>query len=313
MSDASVVASSPVTRRVRAYFAPVNRATGAAAIFDAAANGGFDLDAPPAPWLDLGWVKDFARGVATKIEPLRAGAPAVTQVQVRSEIDATVALEFVTWGKLQCALASGAQSMNLLQVASGAAAAGSGGTAVAAVPVLTGSTATVLQMGSGASGFAAGDVVVVDVDYAGATGYVGSGVSGAYVKSVLTDVDYVRRVSLNVARVVSVVAGAVTLDQALLAGVPVSGMKASVVEGFCDREGASFFQEWSALFVMDGQQGDRLVLHYPRLQAAASVREGVEASEGLSTLRLRASFRALPVRDAVDGETVVCFLSYLVG
>ena len=48
-------AVAPVTRRVRAYFAPVNRAAGVPALFDAAQTGGFTLDAPPAPWIDLGW------------------------------------------------------------------------------------------------------------------------------------------------------------------------------------------------------------------------------------------------------------------
>ena len=41
----------------------------------------------------------------------------------------------------------------------------------------------------------------------------------------------------------------------------------SGVVGFCDREGSSFFQEWSALFVGEGQQGERVLWHYPRLQA----------------------------------------------
>jgi hypothetical protein len=43
-------------------------------------------------------------------------------------------------------------------------------------------------------------------------------------------------------------------------------MKLSAVTGFCDREGSSFFQEWSALFVGVGQQGERILWHYPRLQ-----------------------------------------------
>ena len=97
--------------------------------------------------------------------------------------------------------------------------------------------------------------------------------SGGYVKNaalIAGDVDYVRRVSLNVGRVAAVNDGVATLGSALPAGVPTAGMKVSKVVGFCDREGGSFFQEWSALlFVSDGEQGDRVVYHYPRLQAAA--------------------------------------------
>src|ERR1700738_4144076 len=105
---------APVTRRVRAYFAPVNRAAGVPTVFDAAQMGGFALDAPPAPWVDLGWCAGFARKGGAKGEPLRAGAPRVASSQVRTVVEATVALEFESWGKLQMALAAGSQQMNLL-------------------------------------------------------------------------------------------------------------------------------------------------------------------------------------------------------
>jgi hypothetical protein len=157
-----------------------------------------------------------------------------------------------------------------------------------------------------------GETVVVDVDYTGQLGFVGSGVSGAYVKAALTDVDYVRRVSLNVGRIASIANGALTLEQPLLAGVPTSAMKVSGVGGFCDREGSTFFQEWSALFVAEGQQGERVLWHYPRLQAMASAAEGSAASSGgLELMRQSAQFRALPVQDSVDGENVVCFRSFV--
>jgi hypothetical protein len=311
VSDAGVEATSPVVRRVRAYFAPVARAAEVPTIFDPAQMGAFAVDSPPSPWTDLGWVYGFARKSGTKVEAVRTGAPAIAQLQVRTEIEATLALEFGTWGKVQLALAAGTQQMNLLRAASGSAAAGSGGVAVAATVFLPGSTASVLQMD--ASGLAVGEMVAVDVDYAGATGFVGSGVSGAYLSAAVTDVDYVRRVTLNVGRVLSIAGEAVTLESPLIAGVPTVGMKVSAVVGFCDREGSSFFQEWSGVFVMDGQQGERVVLHYPRLQTMSGAAEASIAASGLETVRLAAAFRALPVKDAVDGETVVCFRSYLPG
>ena len=301
-----------MVRRVRAYFAPVNRAAKQATIFDPAQQGTFPLDAPPAPWIDLGWITGFTRKSGTKIEPVRAGAPAVPQMQSRSLIDATMSLQFASWGKLQMALAAGTQQMNLLNVQTGAAAAGSGGAAVPAVALQSGSTATVLQLGAAAVNFAVGETVVVDVDYTGQLGFIGSGVSGAYVKTALTDVDYVRRVSLNVARIASIANGAAMLEQPLLAGVPASAMKVSGVAGFCDREGSTFFQEWSALFVAEGQQGERVLWHYPRLQSVASAAETTVASSGgLDVMRQSAAFRALPVQDAVDGESVVCFRSFV--
>lgn len=309
---------APATGRVRAYFAAVNRATGTPTIFDPAQNGAFNLDAPPAPWIDLGWISKFARKCGTKVDPLRAGSPAVTVGQVRAEIEATVAFEFETWGRLQATLASGSQQTNLLATASGAARNGSGGLAAAAVSLLTtpGSTATALNVGATAAvGFSTGDLVAVDLDYTGQTGYVGSGVSAAYVQSaaaVGNDANYIRRVTLNVGFISGINSGLLTLASPLPAGTPTSAMKVSRLVGFCDREGASFFQEWSALFVLEGAQGDRILYHYPRLQAMQGSSEVAAAlAAPLESVRLAGAFRALPVQDLNDGETVVCFRSYL--
>lgn len=317
-SNGLVGAVAPVTRRVRAYFAPVNRVAGVPTLFDAAQMGGFGLDSPPAPWMDLGWCKGFARKSATKVGALRTGAPAIVASQVRTEVEAAVQLEFESWGKLQMALAAGSQQMNLLLTASGAAANGSGGVAAAPVALAAGSTATSLNVGTtAAAGFSVGSLVAVDVDYSGQVGFVGSGVSGAYVQAsadVGGDVNYVRRVSLNVGRVVSIAGGVLTLGAPLLAGAPATGMQVSQLAGFVDREGGGFFQEWSGLFVMDGEHGDRVIYHYPRLQAMQGAAEGVEAvAAPLERVRLVGAFRALPVKDTNDGEMVVCFRSYLPG
>ncbi len=310
---------APMVGPVSAYFAPVNRAAQQPTIFDAAQSGAFALSSPPAPWVGLGWIAGFARKCGTKVEAVRTGAPATTLLQARTEIEATVSFSFESWGKLQLALSAGTQQMNLLTAAAGAAAGGSGGAGVAAVALQSGSTASVLQVGAAAAAaFAVGDLVAVDVDYVAQTGFVGSGVSGAYVQSVLADVDYVRRVTLNVGRITSVVisgaGGALTLESPLIAGIPSMAMKVSGVVGFCDREGSSFFQEWSAVFVGEGQQGERVIWHYPRLQAMAGVAEAkVAGGGGYEKVQLSAAFRALPVKDPVDGETVVCFRSYVAG
>ena len=289
-----------ITRRVRAYFAPVDRTTGTPTLFDAGQAGSFALDTPPAPWIDLGWCTNFKRSSSTAT-PLRSGAPAMAYAQVRAEVESTVQLELATWGKLQLALTSGSQQMNLL--------------ADAATALQTGSTASTLQLGDAAAAFQAGDLVVVDIDYTGQTGFVGSGVSGAYVRSatdVNNDADYIRRISLNVGRVASVANGALQLETPLIAGAPSAEMKAARITGFVDREGSSFFQEWSALFVMEGEQGDRVVVHYPRLQAMHGATETAEMlAVPLERIRLAGTFRALPVRDAFDGEMVLCFRSYL--
>ncbi len=319
-TQTAVASVAPASGRVRAYFAPVNRSAGAPTVFDPAQLGGFDLDTPPSPWVDLGWISKFVRKCGTKVDPLRAGAPAMTVAQVRAEVEATVSLEFESWGKLQATLASGSQQTNLLTTASSAAANGSGGIAAAPIPLLTGSgpasTATALNVGATAAlGFSIGSLVAVDIDYTGQLGYVGTAVSTAYVQSavaVSSDVNYIRRVTLNVGVVVAIDSGILTLANPLPAGTPAEGMKVSRLVGFCDREGASFFQEWSALFVLDGAQGDRILYHYPRLQAMQGSAEAIDAlTAPLESIRLAGAFRALPVKDANDGETVVCFRSYL--
>jgi hypothetical protein len=308
--------STPITRRVRAYFAPVDRASNTPTLFDPAQSGHFELDAPPAPWRDLGWCTGFRResDSAHGITPLRAGAHAMVSTQVRSTADATVALEFATWGKLQLALSSGSQQMNLLATGIGAASAASGGDAVPALALDDASTAAALVIGDAASQFNAGDYVVVDADYTGQTGYLGAGVSGAYVRSPsdIRGVDYIRRISLNVGRIAGIANGTLALEQPLLAGDPAAGAKLSRVTGFVDRDGSSFFQQWSALFVMEGEQGDRILFHYPRLEAMRSPAEIAATLSGpIAQIRLAAAFRALPVTDSADGEPVLCFRSYL--
>ena len=291
-------------------------------IFDPAQNGSFNLDAPPAPWLDLGWLNAFERKSGTKIVPLRSGAPGLPLSQVRTEIDSFVLLHFLSWGKLQMAVTAGSEQMNLLTTASGATVNGSGGKGAAAVPLQSGSTSIFLSLTSSLlAGFSVGQMVAVDVDYTGQTGYVGSAVSAAYVSSpaaVNSDVNYIRRVSFNVGRIASVTATGLQLAQPLIAGAPTTGMSLQTILGFVDREGSNFFHEWSGLFVVPGEQGDRILLHYPRLQIAAS---GTEAMKPLGPPLKKvdtfervtqvAEFRALPVTDENDGAQVVCFRSYI--
>ncbi len=322
MSAATVTVlagTAPVTRRVRAYFAPVIRSTETPTIFDPVQAGAFLLDEPPAPWVDLGWCTGFSRKSGSKIAELKTGAPAITQAQARTELEATVQLDFEQWGKLQLALTAGAEQMNLLVTAAGASANGSGGLAAGAVPLVSGavgSSSTQLNVGAtAASAFSVGDMVAVDADYTGQLGFVGAGVSAAYVTAaanVGNDLNYLRRVTLNVGRVTSITGGVLGLGGPLLAGAPVAGMQVSQLVGFVDREGGSFFQEWSGLFCADGEQGDRMLFFYPRLQSVQSAVETTEVlSAPLERVRLCGSFRALPVTDTNDGAQVLCFRSYL--
>ena len=89
-------APAPVARRIRGYFAPVNRTAQTPVLFDPAEQGGFSLDAPPAPWLSLGWIQGFTRKPISKTAPVLAGIPASPVEQVRETLEAQVSLEFLS-------------------------------------------------------------------------------------------------------------------------------------------------------------------------------------------------------------------------
>jgi hypothetical protein len=317
MASSWYSAPAPVARRARAYFAPVNRVTQTPVLFDPSQQGGFSLDAPPAPWMSLGWIQGLARKAASKTTGLLTGIPAAVGNQVRETLQAQVSLQFLSWTKLTMALTTGSQHMNLLAPASGAAAAADGAQASPAVMPQTGSTATsVLLASTDAAKFAAGSMVALDVDYTGQTGFVGTPVAGAYVRQALTDVDYIRRVTFNVALVSQVNSTGLTLAEPLPGGTPAAGAKLQALTGFVDREGGSFYHEWSALFVMEGSQGERIFFHYPRLQTMIGAEEaGIPLSgksqNGQSRVLLNGQFLALPVTDPLDGERVVCYRSFL--
>jgi hypothetical protein len=271
----------------------------------------------------LGWVENFERLSGTTGGAPRGGSPGVVLFQHRISLEARVEFDFMEWGKLQMALAGGSQHMNVLATEPNADPQPSGGAPLAAVAVLPGSTANELVLGAGVlESFKVGDVLAVDVDYQQEVGYVGSGIAAAYVRDpqdVKRDPHYTRRVTFNVGRVAAKTATSVLLTQPLIGGVPLPGAAAQRVVGFVDREGGSFFQDWSGLFVLEEESGGRLCFYYPRLSpstAAANTANGfqrerrVEIAKPVEAISLHASLVALSHRDPNDGELVLCYRSY---
>jgi len=296
---------------LRAYFAPVNRATETGTVFDPSQS--FDLENPPSPWTSVGLVRNFKRVDKYTLGSVRSGAGGVARTQYRKLLDAQVSIDFCEWGKLQMALAAGSQHMNVLE-STGAEARASGGPAVAGETILAGSTATLILLDPSVLGnYAAGQLVVVDVDYAGGVTRLGSGITGSLVEDpTALDGDAVRRASFNVGRIASVTATGLQLDAPLLGGAPAAGAKVQKVVAFVDHAGGSFFQEWSALFALEELSGGRVYFYYPRLQAAAPAEESTTVlAEGVSAALLHAEFTALGSTDTNDGDTVVCYRSYI--
>jgi hypothetical protein len=292
----------PMARQVRGYFAPVNRLTATPTPFDATTVASFAPDAPPAPWVDLGWIDGFTRASETKLQVVESGAPGTVLVQGRQSVGATVSMSFERWSKLTMALTCGAQQTNVL---------GAGANPV--VITAATSTATFLSTTNGAGTIQAGNLIAVDADYNGQTGYVGAGASAAYLATAISgDLHWIRRVTLNVGRVTAVTATGLQLAEPLLAGVPTQGMQAQSMVALQDREGGTFFQEWSALFFMQGEQGDALFFYYPRLQTMAGPAEKlVSVTAPLSQILLSGRFIALPIVDSMDGSQVCCYRTYL--
>jgi hypothetical protein len=292
----------PAVRRVRGYFAPVNRFTATPTVFDATTVASFDPDAPPAPWVDLGWLNGFARTSGTKLQVVESGAPGTVLLQGRQSIGGTVSMTFERWSKLTMALTCGAQQTNVL-------AAGTNPVTITAAS----STATFLSTPNVAGTIQAGDMIAVDADYNGQTSYLGAGASAAYLATAIgSDVNWIRRMTLNVGRVTAVTGTGLQLAEPLLAGVPAQGMQAQQIVALQDREGGTFFHEWSGLFCMQGEQGDALFFYYPRLQTSGGPAETVvPLTAPLSQLLLNGHFVALPVVDPTDGSQVCCYRTYL--
>ena len=304
----------PLAEAVRAYVVPIDRNSGTSVPFDPSAQGEFDLDLPPVPFLDVGWVENFQRTSATKYETLRTGPQSTLTAQFRAQFDAGVEFDLPNWGKLQMALAGGGQQINVLATPATSPVQSSGGIPFAAVYVQEGASIVELPLAADQlESFQVGDMVAVDWDYKGETGYVGSGAPGAYVAApldVASHVDYIRRVTFNVSRVASKSPYSLYLGQRLIGGAQI-GMGVQKVAALLDREGGSYFQEWAALFVVVGGTGGRACFYYPRLQAAASTSENHQEVEAqLFNTMLHVKLRALPTLDPNDGETVLCYRSY---
>jgi hypothetical protein len=313
----------PVSQKVRAYFAPVDRATESPVIFDPGKDGAFELESPPAPWLDLGWIDNFIRYTDLVDGEVSAGAPAAVLRQDRSAIAGHIEFDFREWGKLQMALAGGSQHINVLAVGTGAVSSPCGGTAPPPVAVLDGSTANEIIVGAGAlDDFVVGDILAIDRDYQQETGYVGTGVTAGFVQDpadVMRDPNYIRRITFNVGRVAGKTADSLLLAQPLIGGAPQSGAALQKVVAFLDREGGSYIQEWSAVFVHQEESGGRVCFYYPRLSATSSLQNpqrgfqretAITISQPFHALALHACFAALPCRDQADGEKVICYRSY---
>jgi hypothetical protein len=306
----------PVTTSVHVFVAPVDRETDTGTVFDPTSALAFDLSNPPSPWLALGEVENFQRTANDEMTQVASGSEAAVVAQFRKRLEARVSFEFRHWGRLQLAMASGGMHWNVLEPAPGATPAAVGGEAIPAVRLQVGSTAQCLKLPAGVAGrFAAGDLVVVDDDFQQQSGYVGLGNSGGYVSSeseIRPGVDYVRRVSSNLARIAAISGDDLLLETPLPAGDPPLTASVQNVIAIVEREGGVFRQEWSALFVEGTVTGGKVFYYYPRLQSVPPAMEHLAPIAGdYKALLLRAHLLALPTSDPQDGAAALWYRAYV--
>lgn len=321
----------------RAFFAPYNPALGSGVasttigptMLDLVTGGPFNTNSPPAGWTDCGWIKDFKLTPGSKIGAVRSGYRGAIRAQYRGEVGESFEFKFREAARMQFKIATGNNPFNLMfgaipTTAGPISASGAPKTAmtsyVAGPPsVLTVTSATAISVSGN------GEYVVADLDYTTTqTGIVGS--TGFPVQpGQVTDVDYTRKNSDFVARAISVLTNAITLDQPFVGGgsglilpivqAPPAGSNVQRIIGWASREGGTFITEWSGLFIMDTIDSAQIAVYYPHVSIAQFRDIAAWAIENVGTTdetgyELDCMLNALAFDDPLDGETVVGYKAF---
>lgn len=324
----------------RALFAPYNPALGSAVasttlgptILDLQTQGPFNTNAPPTGWTDLGWIKDFKLTPGSKIGQVRSGYRGAVRAQYRGEVGESFDFTFREPTRMQWKVATGTDPFNLIAgaiptTAGPLSASGAPKTSMVSYnpngPSITVTSSAAINI----SGGAGAEYIVVDQDYVpGTSGIVGS--AGIPVQPfAVTDIDYLRKTSDFVARVVSVTNNVLTLDQPLVGGgssptllapgpaTPPANSFVQKISGWAAREGGTFISEWSALFIMDTIDAAQIAVYYPHVSIAQFKDLAAWAIENIGTTdetgyEMSASYNALAFDDPIDGETIVGYKAF---
>jgi hypothetical protein len=342
----------------RAFFAPFNatlaitqtQTNKGPVILDLQVQGPFNDQSLPTNYTDLGWINGLKINPASKIGMVRAGYRGAVRALYRGQVGESCEFKFREMSRMAMKIASGCEVFNLMSnsnaVASTLGPFSSSG--IAAVPIgssgynsaytnagLALAAAPVLFLpASSGSFFTAGNYIVADQDYSNTQfGQVGDAGIPVFQNAV-TDVDFTRKTSDYVARVVSVIASTaagnatgqdiLVLDQKFVGGGnstgtpnygPTAGAKVQTIKGYATREGGTYITEWSALFLMQTIDNSQIALYYPHLAPNSFKGWDNWALENAGTTDLTgyemdAVFEALAFDDPLDGETVVRYSAY---
>ena len=149
-----------------------------------------------------------------------------------------------------------------------------------------------------------------------ADGFVGSPVAGAYVRQALTDVDYIRRVTFNVALVSQVSCDGTYACRAIAGRRAGGGRQAAGGHGICGPRRRQLLSGVVGTVCHARQPGGTNLLSLSA--AAGDERRGgsdrcrsMRRTERAFARAAKGQFLALPVTDPLDGERVVCYRSFL--
>lgn len=325
----------------RALFAPYNPALGSAVastvlgptILDLQTSGPFNTNVPPTGWTDLGWIKDFKLTPGSKIGQVRSGYRGAVRAQYRGEVGESFEFKFREAARMQFKIATGTDPFNLLYsttVSTTGPVSASGAAKTNMVSYSPGAVTTLTVGSSAAIGISGGpgyEYIVCDADYL-TTQYGTVGSAGIPIQpNAVTDIDYLRKTSDFVARVISVASNVLTLDQPFVGGgsstsaivpgyaQPPANSNVQKVIGWTAREGGTFITEWSCLFIMDTIDAAQIAVYYPHVSIAQFRDVAAWAIENVGTTdetgyELDCVMNALAFDDPIDGETVVgykCF------
>lgn len=317
----------------RGYFGPwdyqaaLTSTTGGPKILDLEVQGPFSTTSPPTGFTDTGWIKEFRVTPQSKIGQVRSGYRGAVRAQYRGEVGLQFEFKFRESGRLQMKLASGTTVLNMLAPANGATAHETSPLGTAGAPAVSMTSYSVVGASailsvSSASGFVAGNYIVCDTDYSISSGVIGSNGSWVFPNAV-TDVDYIRKTSDFVARILSINGNNLTLDQPFVGGgapaatngTPLAGSKVQKVLGWTAREGGTFIQEWSGIFLSDTIDGAQIAMYFPHIspmQFRTFPNWAIEnvGNTDLSGYEIDAAFNTLAFDDPIDGETVVGYYAY---
>jgi hypothetical protein len=354
---ASKSLAQPIRRNVipvgggwRAFFAPFNTALAVSSnstsngpkILDLQNLGPFSTNAPPAGFFDCGWIKNFKIAPGSKIGMIRSGVRGAVRAQFRGEVAESVDFAFRESTRMNWKIATGTIPMNLLSNPTPSTAGPLSGSGAQAVPLgvsgyqaagfgsAVGVPVIAVPAGSG-SLFAAGNYIVADQDYDGVSfGLIGD--AGVPIfQGTVTDVDYLRKTSDYVARVVAVIPNIVAGQDGLQLNAPIvgggnavsgtpntgptAGAKIQKVKGFAAREGTSAITDWTGLFICDTLDIAQLALYYPHLaiNQFKDIAPWTLENAGTTDMvgyELQTNMNALAFDDTLDGETIVRYSAW---